>query len=178
MHRSELKAMFSKLTNELDRNKSDEENIDTIKGFIGVFGLKVKEAETKKDSRFFLYGRMKFLLEELDKNLNENKYIDALFDISDFLDESRIQLNHEEYDASIVDKNKEYFDEDIICTEEKDLLMAIVKQFIQKIENKNNDKKMFSQDELKELFYRTMNENELSKLKELGMDDEIAKLTT
>ena len=178
LHRSELKAMFSKLTNELDRNKSDEENIDTIKGFIGVFGLKVKEAETKKDSRFFLYGRMKFLLEELDKNLNENKYIDALFDISDFLDESRIQLNHEEYDASIVDKNKEYFDEDIICTEEKDLLMAIVKQFIQKIENKNNDKKMFSQDELKELFYRTMNENEVSKLKELGMDDEIAKLTT
>lgn len=170
--------MFSKLTNEIDRNKTDEENIDTIKGFIGVFGLKVKQAETKKDSRFFLYGRMKFLLEELDKNLNENKYIDALFDMSDFLDESRIQPNYEGYDPLIVDKNKEYYSEDIICTEEKDLLMAIVKQFIQKIENRNNDKKMFSQDELKELFYRTMNENEVSKLKELGMDDEIAKLTT
>ncbi len=178
LHRSELKAMFSKLTNEIDRNKSDEENIDTIKGFIGVFGLKVKQAETKTDSRFFLYGRMKFLLEELDKNLNENKYIDALFDMSEFLDESRIQPNYEGYDSLIVDKNKEYYSEDIICTEEKDLLMAIVKQFIQKIENRNNDKKMFSQDELKELFYRTMNENEVSKLKELGMDDEIAKLTT
>ena len=178
LHRSELKAMFSKLTNEIDRNKSDEENIDTIKGFIGEFGLKVKHAETKADSRFFPYGRMKFLLEELDKNLNENKYIDALFDISDFLDESRIQPNFEGYDPLIVDKNKEYYNEDIICTEEKDLLMAIVKQFIQKIENRNNDKKMFSQDELKELFYRTMNENEVSKLKELGMNDEIAKLTT
>lgn len=47
-----------------------------------------------------------------------------------------------------------------------------------KIENKDNDKKMFSQDELKELFYRTMNQNEISKLNELGMNEEIAKLNT
>lgn len=42
----------------------------------------------------------------------------------------------------------------------------------------SSDKKEYSQDELKELFYRAMNENEAGKLKELGMDDEIAKLTT
>ena len=40
------------------------------------------------------------------------------------------------------------------------------------------NKKEYTQEELKELFYRTMNETEVSKLNELGMNEEIAKLNT
>ena len=39
-------------------------------------------------------------------------------------------------------------------------------------------KKEYTQEELKELFYRTMNEAEVSKLNELGMNEEIVKLNT
>lgn len=40
------------------------------------------------------------------------------------------------------------------------------------------NEKNYSQDKLKELFYRTMNENELNKLNELGMSEEINRLNT
>ena len=40
------------------------------------------------------------------------------------------------------------------------------------------NEKNYSQDKLKELFYRTMNENEIKKINELGMSEEINRLNT
>lgn len=131
--RSSFREIFDQVKSYVDRNYSEEENISSIKNFINEFSFKLNYLETESDSRFVPYGRMIFLREEFTKNLNENKYLDALFDLGDYLVDTRISLNNS---PEIVNKNKEYFDEDIICNEEKQVLLDMIKEFNDKLNNR------------------------------------------
>ncbi len=130
--RSAFREIFNQVESYVDRNCSEEENIISIKNFINEFSFKLNYLETESDSRFVPYGRMTFLREEFTKNLNENKYLDALFDLGDYLVDTRISFNNS---PEIVNKNKEYFDENIICTEEKQVLLDMIKEFNDKLNN-------------------------------------------
>lgn len=152
LNHSELKEMFIKFENELKEKGINRDNIDinVIKDFIEQVSLKINRANTKSDVRFIPYGRMTFLREEFTRNINEKRYLDALFDIEDYLDESRIQPNYESHDPSIVDNNKEYFSENVICSEEKEILMDMIKELIVELENSTTQSSIPVPDSLKE----------------------------
>ena len=136
LSRSEFREIFNQVECCVNRNYSEEENISSIKNFIFEFATKLNYLETKSDSRFVPYGRMLFLREEFTNNLNNKQYLDALYNLGDYLTDSRIQTEYGNNSLEIVNNNKEYFDEDVICTEEKQILLDMVKEFDNKLNNK------------------------------------------
>lgn len=139
LSRSEFREIFNQVESCVNRNYSEEENISSIKNFIFEFATKLNYLETKSDSRFVPYGRMLFLREEFTNNLNNKQYLDALYNLGDYLADSRIQTEYGNNSPEIVNNNKEYFDEDVICTEEKQILLDMVKEFDNKLNNKSQN---------------------------------------
>lgn len=130
--RSELKNVID---NEIRNMNRENVDVNLIEVCLRKLKNKINMMECKSDSRFKPYGRMLFLREELTKNIAESKYLDALFDISDFLDSTRIIPEYENNDPSIVNENKVYFDEDIICNEEKEAILGMINELMDSINN-------------------------------------------
>ena len=109
---------------------------------------------------------MEDLKEEIGKNLDEKKYIDAYFNISDFLSDLRISLNNS---PEIVDKNKEYYNEDNICKEEKEILIEMINKYLSsinsegKMENNENKQSVFKKigESFKKMLSNNSNNKEL-----------------
>ena len=130
LNRSELRNIIE---TELHGVSRDSINNSLIKKCVAKLGEKLGKYECESDSRFIPYGKMEFLQEEFIKNLNNNSFVDAIFNISDYLNDSRIQSSYGENSPSIVDNNLEYFKEDIVCIEEQEILLNMIKEFIKKM---------------------------------------------
>jgi len=168
LNRSELINIMKE--NEINISR-DNINLSIIENVLKSILIKLNSVECISDSRFVIYGRMKILKEELNKNINEKKYIDAYFNISDFLEESRISLNNS---PEIVDKNKEYYNENNICKEEKDILMEMINKYLSSINNDNEKNKSVNKQEILKDLCNDLNESidnfEKSRLEEINAD--------
>ena len=130
LRRSELLNMFLEFEKTISR---DNLKLLDVRVFLDELESRLKLSKPNPDPRFEPYGRMLFLQKELDKYLNEKNYFDAIYDIKDYLCDSRntAAIPHE-----LFDKNKEYFEEDIICSEEKEILMNMIKKYLNEIGDK------------------------------------------
>lgn len=168
LNRSELINIMKE--NEINISR-DNINLSIIENVLKSILIKLNSVECISDSRFVIYGRMKILKEELNKNINEKKYIDAYFNISDFLEESRISLNNS---PEIVDKNKEYYNENNICKEEKDILMEMINKYLSSINNDNEKNKSVNKQEIIKDLCNDLNESidnfEKLRLEEINAD--------
>ena len=128
MHRSELVNILNECESKIDRNNID---INLIKECLEKVILILNSFEYETDSRFVPYGRMISLKEELDKNLLNKNYLDAFNNICDYFKDSRISLNN---NPTIVDKNIAYFNENKICSEEKQILTEMIEKYLLSVE--------------------------------------------
>ena len=141
LKRSDLINIKNEFENKIDRNKFDT---SIIKDGLEKLLFNLNSSNCESDSRFVPYGRMLFLQEELNKNLDENNFIDSYFDISDYLSETRNSAN---VNPEIIDKNIEYYNDDIICSEEKKILIEMINKYLIAINKKeemnymNNEEK-------------------------------------
>ena len=129
LKRSELLDMFLEFEKNISR---DNLNMEYVKTFLNELSMRIELSKPNSDTRFEPYGRMLFLQKELDKYLNEKNYFDAIYDIKDYLCDSR---NTAAIPPELFDKNKEYFDEDIICSEEKEILIDMIYKYLNAIED-------------------------------------------
>lgn len=137
------------LDNNKEKIKRDNFDLNLIKENLEKVLQKLNLAECVSDSRFIPYGRMELLKNDLEEKLKDKNYLDAYFNITDYLSDSRISLNNS---PKIVDMNKEYYNENIICSEEKNILIEMIKNYLLSIKDEdmiysiNNE---FTQEKLK-----------------------------
>lgn len=148
LQRSKLNNIFDEYQSKINRENF---NINIVKEVLEKIKNNLNDAESKSDSRFKLYGRMLILKEQLDNNLNNKNYVDAYFNIKDFLDQSRNSLNDK---PDIIDSNIEYYKEDIICSEEKESLIEMIDKYLKdlptnEIELNNNGVSDFDREMMK-----------------------------
>ena len=94
----------------------------------------LQENNCEEDSRFFTFGRRSFLREELDKCLEERNYVDAFYDIADYIRNdtwiSRSDVPEGENIANIENKDLEYKNDGYICKKEKDILVEMINAYL------------------------------------------------
>ena len=109
----------------------------------------INNSEFESDDRFHVYGRRKFLIEEFDEKINEKgnarSYIDAYYDISDFINfkiysamtgEEREQILQSGLTIEETEQDlKAYLEEGIICLEEKDIIFDMIKRLKKELKN-------------------------------------------
>lgn len=131
--------------------------------------------EFESNENFVLCGRKKFIFDEITEILSGDKNVDnPIYFVLGSLEEFICNNNF----ANISDDNRELIDKyneiGIICAEEKEyidkIILSIKDFFLNKKENLIDN---FSQEELKNLYYKPMNNSEMSKLNDLKLDREI-----
>ena len=124
-----------------DKTNISRDNVDlySIKKILEKTLEKLNSAECITDTRFIPYGRMELLIDEFENNIKDNKFIDAYYNISDYLSDSRISLNN---NPEIIDKNKEYYNEDKICKEEQSIIIEMINKYLSAINNALEKKNM------------------------------------
>ena len=127
LKRSELINIMKENETKISREHLD---LGILKSVLSSIIAKLDSTECMPDSRFSTYGRMEFLKEELNRNLNDKRYLDAYYDISDFLNGSRnsVCMNPE-----IMNNNIAYYKEDIVCKEEKEQLIEMINTFLKAV---------------------------------------------
>ncbi len=167
INRSEIIDIMKE--NEINISR-DSVDLSIIKKSLENVLKKLSSIECPSDPRFILYGRMEFLIKDLEKNIKEKKYIDAYYNISDFLNDSRISLNN---NPKIVDNNREYYSEDKICKEEQEILIDMINSYLLTINNSGRGNNMDKQEILKNIC-NDLNESidnfEVSRLEEIDAD--------
>lgn len=153
LKRSDLINIKNEFENKIDRNKFDT---SIIKDGLEKLLFNLNSSNCESDSRFVPYGRMLFLQEELNKNLDENNFIDSYFDISDYLSETRNSANG---NPEIIDKNIEYYNDDIICSEEKKILIEMINKYLIAINKKEEMNYMNNEEKNKNHFYKNKEED-------------------
>ena len=169
INRSEIINIMKE--NEINISR-DNINLKETKRVLENILKKLNSAECITDSRFTPYGRMELLIDELDKNIENKKYIDAYYNISDFLSDSRISLNN---NPEVVDKNKEYYNEDRICKEEQIIIIEMIDKYLSLINNVLEGKTMnINKKEILKNICDNLNESidnfEMSRLDEINAD--------
>ena len=110
---------------------------------------------------------------EISEKINlDMKFIDAYYNISDYLSDSRISLNN---NPEIVDKNKEYYNEDKICKEEQSIIIEMINKYLSAINNALEKKNMnTNKKEILKNICDNLNESvdnfEMSRLEEINAD--------
>ena len=124
-----------------DKTNISRDNVDlyAIKKILEKTLEKLNSVKCITDTRFIPYGRMELLIDEFENNIKDNKFIDAYYNISDYLSDSRISLNN---NPEIVDKNKEYYNEDKICKEEQSIIIEMINKYLSAINNALEKKNM------------------------------------
>ena len=155
----------------------------------------LKNYEFKSNHNFVFCGRKKFIYDEINNALNgSQKEKEPLYFVLGSLEEfmsndNFINVSETNY-VEVKAKNDEYIKNGYICLEEKNYIDNIIKAIEEYISNngeptnvklKNDSNKDnlvgdYSQEELKELYYKQMTEEELDKIKELDLDTEIKKI--
>ena len=157
-----------------DKTNISRDNVDlyAIKKILEKTLEKLNSVECITDTRFIPYGRMELLIDEFENNIKDNKFIDAYYNISDYLSDSRISLNN---NPEIVDKNKEYYNEDKICKEEQSIIIEMINKYLSAINNALEKKNMnTNKKEILKNICDNLNESvdnfEMSRLEEINAD--------
>ena len=89
--------------------------------------------EYNEDSRFVTFGRRDFLKQELTASLEEKNYEQAFYDIVDYVKAdtwiSSATVPSEYNFQEVIKIDTEYKDCGIICLQEKEILLAMIKEF-------------------------------------------------
>lgn len=157
-----------------DKTNISRDNVDlySIKKILEKTLEKLNSAECITDTRFIPYGRMELLIDEFENNIKDNKFIDAYYNISDYLSDSRISLNN---NPEIIDKNKEYYNEDKICKEEQSIIIEMINKYLSANNNALEKKNMnTNKKEILKNICDNLNESvdnfEMSRLEEINAD--------
>lgn len=131
----------------------EEQNIDTRKNrlmlYIDILNNLEKlllKYDYDKDPRFVTFCRRDFLLEELEKSLKTKDFDIAFNDIADYVrNDTWISIGSvpKEYNFKVVLKmDEEYKKAGIICEQEKDILLDMLRKF----KNKCNEGDVYMQE--------------------------------
>lgn len=106
----------------------------------------INNYEYKNDSRFMTYGRREFLYKEFIEYLNEaiennrNKYFNALINLdeyiraeSSFFNPSQVPEEQRRNFHKLLSNHDEYNKSNIICHEEKEILLQMISEFKNKL---------------------------------------------
>lgn len=133
--------ILEEYNNEIIGIDRDKISLEIYRKYLLKILEKLNSNEFKSDPRFVTYGRRDFLKEELENKLQSSNYIDAFYDIYEYIEGERCFINRFKIPSSLnielIEKNAmDYLKDGIICEEEKNIISEMINKFLNTINDK------------------------------------------